>query len=181
MDMPLHQGFPVAPRSRMDIRHAAVNARHVLGLPEGRIAIPKLLDQLSLYGINYDVLDETDWPEAREVEACYYPEERTLYIRSEIYREMVRGGQRAVFTLGHELGHAVLAHRRAANRQSVATVPRYAQSEWQANTFSAEFTMPLDQIKRHALLNPEAIAAFFGVSLVAARVRYLELRNKGEL
>jgi hypothetical protein len=181
MDMPLHQGFPVAPRSRVDIRHAAVNARNVLDLPEGRIAITMLLDKLTLFGIHYDVLDSTDWPEAREVEACYYPEERTLYIRDSIYREMAKGGQRAVFTFGHELGHAVLAHRRAANRQSVASVPTYAQSEWQANFFSAEFTMPLDQIKRRALLNPEAIAAFFGVSLAAARVRYVELRKKGEL
>src|SRR5689334_13740988 len=109
MDMPLHEGFPVAPRRRLDIRDAAVHARSVLQLPDGRIATTKLLDRLTLYGINYDVLDDGDWPAAREVEACYYPEERTLYLRTSVYREMARGGQRAVFTLGHELGHAVLA------------------------------------------------------------------------
>jgi len=181
MDVPLHEGFPVAPRRRLEIRDAAVNARSVLGLPEGRISIPKLLDKLTLYSIHYDVLDAADWPAAREVEACYYPEERTLYIRDSVYREMVRGGQRAVFTFGHELGHAVLAHRRTANRQSTADVPTYANSEWQANTFAAEFTMPLEQIKRLQLLNPDVIASYFGVSPAASKVRYTDLRKKGEL
>lgn len=40
-----HQGYPVAPRSRRDIEAAAAHARRVLGLPDGRINIPKLLDQ----------------------------------------------------------------------------------------------------------------------------------------
>jgi len=44
MDVPLHEGFPVAPRSKRDIRDAAIHARRILKLPEGRLNIPKLLD-----------------------------------------------------------------------------------------------------------------------------------------
>jgi hypothetical protein len=179
--MPIHEGFPVAPRSRIDIRAAAVHARQVLALPPGRIDIPLLLDRLTQFGIYYDVFDRNAEHVPKEVEACYYPEDRTLYIRDTVYQEMVSGGQRSVFTFGHELGHAVLAHRRGFNRQSVTTVPRYSQSEWQANFFAAEFTMPLDQIKERVLFSPEAISRIFGVSFAAARVRFDELRNRREI
>jgi hypothetical protein len=180
MDMPQHEGYPVAPRSRADIVEAAAHARRVLNLPDGRINIPLLLDKLTEYGLYYDVFDSRSSPMPRQVEACYYPEERTLYIRDTVYEEMKKGGQRAVFTFGHELGHAVLGHRQGFNRQ-VASVPRYCHSEWQANEFSAEFTMPRGQIQKHCLRTAEAIAAFFGVSLVAARVRRDELSKRGEL
>ena len=173
-----HEGYPVAPRSRRDIEAAALHARRVLGLPDGRIDIPKLLDQLTQYGIQYDVFDSHSSPLPREVEACYCPSDQTLYIRDSVYAQMVRGGQRAIFTFGHELGHAVLAHRQGFNRQ-VSSVPKYCNSEWQANVFAAEFTMPKDQIKRYALRTPEAIAGFFGVSLAAARVRHNEVYDGG--
>ena len=181
MTTPLHEGFPVAPSSRLKIRVAAEHARKVLGLPPGRINIPRLLDDLTRFGIYYDVFDQSSCPVPREVEACYVPEERTLYLRDTVYDEMDRGGMRAVFTLGHELGHAVLAHRRTLNRQSIVGVPIYSQSEWQANRFSAEFTMPLDEILCFGLLTPDKIADFFGVSPAAARVRLDDLDGKGEL
>lgn len=181
MTTSLHEGFPVAPSSRLKIRAAAQHTRKVLGLPPGRINIPRLLDDLTRYCIYYDVFDQSSCPVPREVEACYVPEERTLYIRDTVYAEMERGGMRAVFTLGHELGHALLAHRRTLNRQSIAGVPVYSQSEWQANVFSAEFTMPLNEIIQNGLTTPELIANFFGVSPAAARIRLNDLDQKGEL
>ena len=180
MTSTLHEGFPVAPSSRLKIRAAALHARKVLGLSPGRINIPRLLDDLTRYGIYYDVFDRSSGPIPPEVEACYVPEERTLYIRDTVYAEMDRGGMRAVFTLGHEMGHAVLAHRRTLNR-SVADVPVYSQSEWQANRFSAEFVMPLNEIFEFDLLTIDQIASFFGVSPAAARVRLDDLIEKGEL
>ena len=181
MDVPLSQGFPVAPRSRADIRATAVNARRVLGLPDGRINIPKLLDGLTDYTIYYDVFDRTSAPVPPEVEACYVPEDRTIYIRDRVFDQMVEGGQRAVFTIGHELGHALLGHRRTFNRQPASSVPVYSNSEWQANLFGAEFTMPLEQIKRKCLYTAESIARAFGTSPAAARVRLEDLANKREL
>lgn len=133
MDIPMHEGFPVAPSSRVKIRAHAVHARKVLGLPPGRLDMPRLLDNLTNYSIDYDVFDRHAAPVPKEVEACYVPEERTLYIRDTVYEQMCSGGQRSVFTLGHELGHAVLAHRRTLNRQMASSVPTYCNSEWQAN------------------------------------------------
>lgn len=115
------------------------------------------------------------------MEACWIPEERTLYIRDSVFDQMCRGGQRAVFTVGHELGHAVLAHRRTYNRQSAATLPIYCNSEWQANCFAAEFTMPLAQIIAYLLSTAASIATQFGVSLAAATVRLQDLTKKDEL
>ncbi|MGJ7497186.1 ImmA/IrrE family metallo-endopeptidase [Variovorax sp. RT4R15] len=181
MDVPLSQGFPVAPQSRAGIRSAAVHARKVLGLPHGRLNIPKLLDTLTNYTIYYDVFDRESAPVPIEVEACWVPEDRTIYIRDTVFREMVNGGQRAVFTIGHELGHAILGHSRTYNRLSVANVPIYSNSEYQANLFGAEFTMPLEQIRRFGLQSAEEISRVFGVSIVAARVRISELARKGEL
>src|SRR5438270_9702395 len=117
----LQDGFPVPPLSKLKIRAAAINARKVLGLGRGRIDIPRLLDRLSVeYGIDYDVVDDHSGELPRGVEACYVPEDRILYIAASIYREMCTGGQRAVFTVGHELGHIVLAHRRTLNRLRAA-------------------------------------------------------------
>lgn len=177
-EMPLHDGFAVAPRRRLDIREIALNARRVLGLPDGRIDIPRLLDRLTEFGINYDVLEPCAMPNG--VEACYYPEDRTMYIRTSVYAQMVSGGSRATFTFGHELGHAVLGHQRGFNRQA-REVPVYSQSEWQANTFAAEFSMPIEQIRRRGLLTSQAIAQFFGVSPAAANIRLEDLSRRGEL
>jgi hypothetical protein len=181
MDVTLHEGFPVAPRSRLNIREAAIHARAVLRLPEGRINIPRLLDDLTRFGIYYDVFDRHSAPVPREVEACYIPEDRTLYIRDTVFQQMCDGGQRAVFTIGHELGHAVLVHRRTLNRQTGTQLRRYCNSEWQANTFSAEFTMPLDELIRNNITTAEGIARRFGVSMVAARIRLQDLEDRGEL
>jgi len=181
MDMPLHEGFPVAPMKRLRIRDAAIHARRVLDLPAGGINLPRLLDRLTSFGIHYDVFDAESEPVPREVEACWIPEDRTLYVRDSVFEQMVKGGQRAVFTVGHELGHAVLAHRRTYNRQSAASMPIYCNSEWQANCFAAEFTMPLDQILLHGLTSAMAIAAHFGVSMAAASVRLRDLTQKDEL
>lgn len=181
MDIPLHEGFPVAPLSRHRIREAAVHARSVLRLPEGRIDIPRLLDQLTAYGIFYDVFDQRSEPVPREVEACWIPEDRTLYIRDSVYEQMCNGGQRAVFTIGHELGHAVLTHRRTMNRATASGFPIYCNSEWQANRFAAEFTMPLAEIEKHLLYTVESVARHFGVSPAAARIRLEDLTQKSEL
>jgi hypothetical protein len=181
MSQPLHEGFPVAPLSRARIRAAAVHARRILELPDGRINIPRLLDELSQFGIHYDVFDQKSEPVPRGVEACYVPEDRTLYIRDTVYTEMEKGGYRSRFTFGHELGHAVLAHRRTLNRQSDLQIPIYCESEWQANCFAAEFIMPLTEIVKFNLYSVDAIAEHFGVSPAAARVRLDDLTRKGEL
>ncbi len=171
----LTEGFAVPPMRKVEIRAHAVNARNVLNLGDRRIDIPRLLDRLSAdFGVNYDVIDEHSGVLPRGVEACYVPEARTLYISAPIFSEMSYGGQRAVFTLGHELGHIVLAHQRTLNRRQ-GQLPIFCNSEWQANCFAAEFTMPASVITAYHLHTPDLIAERFGVSREAARNRLLDL------
>lgn len=181
MEVPLHEGFPVPAMSKTEIRLHATHARKILGLAPGRINIPELLDKLTEYGIYYDVFDRHTAPVSQGVEACYVPEQRTMYIRDSVFEQMANGGQRAVFTFGHELGHALLGHTRTLNRTPSQPLKPYLNSEWQANIFAAEFTMPLDQIRQYNLLTPEAMSRHCGVSPAAARVRLEELRKKGEI
>ncbi|RYF45858.1 MAG: ImmA/IrrE family metallo-endopeptidase [Cytophagaceae bacterium] len=94
---------------------------------------------------------------------------------------MVKGGLRSTFTFGHEIGHALLSHRRTYNRRSNSKLPIFENSEYQANTFAAEFTMPIKTIKLNGLRTPEAISRYFGVSVVAAQVRLRDLKSKGEI
>lgn len=176
----MHEGHPVAPMSRLAIRKAAQHARTVLGLPDGRINTPRFLDQLTPFGIYYDVFDRTSEFVPAGVEACYIPEERTLYIRDTVYDDMCKCGPRAQFTIGHELGHAILAHRRTYNRQS-EPVPIYCNSEWQANAFAAEFVMPILEINARKLHTAEAISKHFGVSMAAARNRLQSLEKNREI
>ena len=181
METEAHTGYLVAGRSRADIRKSALHARQVLRLPEGRIVIPDLLEWLSTFGLNYDVFTRAEWPFHGAVEACFVPGDMTIYIREDIYDEMSCGGQRAVFTFGHELGHALLAHRVLYTRAPITKIPAYANSEWQANTFSAEFTMPIDQMLKHQLSTAQRVAEFFGVSPVAASVRCRDLQQRREM
>lgn len=181
MEVPLHEGFPVPAMSKAQIRQYATHARKILALPQGRLNIPHLLDKLTEYGIYYDVFDRHEAPVSQAVEACYVPEQRTMYIRDSVFEQMANGGQRSVFTFGHELGHALLGHARTVNRTPSQPLKAYLNSEWQANIFAAEFTMPSEQIHQHNLLTAEAMSRFFGVSPAAARVRLEELRKQGEI
>ena len=181
MDMPLHEGFPVAPRKRVDIRAIAQSAREALKLPPGKLDWQPLLDKLSSeYGIHYDIFDKFSSPVPMEVEACFVPGQMTIYIRDSVFDQIIQGGQRATFTMGHELGHVLLAHQRTHNRLT-RDVPIYCHSEWQANIFAAEFTMPLQEIHKRSLRTASAISDFFGVSPAAATTRLADLRKKGEL
>ncbi|WP_313569397.1 ImmA/IrrE family metallo-endopeptidase [Comamonas terrigena] len=181
MDMPLHEGFPVAPRKRVDIRAVAQNARSILELPPGKLDWQPLLDKLSTnYGIHYDIFDKHSAPVPMAVEACFVPGPMTIYIRDSVFDQLASGGQRATFTMGHELGHVLLAHQRTHNRLT-RDVPIYCHSEWQANIFAAEFTMPLPEIQKRSLRTAEAISNFFGVSPAAATTRLADLRKKGEI
>jgi hypothetical protein len=178
----LQDGFPVPGRRRIDIRAIALNARAVLGIGKGRFDIPRLLDRLSVvFGVNYDVIGEHDGVLPEGVEACWVPEATTLYIRDSVFVQMCKRGQRAVFTIGHELGHIVLAHRRTANRMSSQPIKTYCNSEWQANCFAAEFTMPLDQINAGQFTDADDLVEAFGVSSVAASIRMQDLTSRSEI
>lgn len=173
----LQDGFCVPPQSTQKIRQIASNTREALQLPDGKIDIPRLLERLHQFGIVVDVFDKESAPVGQGVEACWVPETSTMYIHEAVYADAVRGGTRATFTVTHELGHILLAHRRTINRMHEVEHPPFQNSEWQANTFAAEFSMPLKIITRLNLWSAPALAAHFGVSLQAAEIRIRKLRE----
>lgn len=171
-------GFRVAPQSILKIRQAALNTRLFLALPDGRIDVPRLLEQLHKYGITYDIFDHASAPVGQGIEACWVPENATLYIKDTVYDDACNGGTRATFTVSHEMGHVVLAHRRTINREAPGPIRSYENSEWQANTFASEFAMPLPTIEKLQLTTPAQIAGYFGVSMKAAEIRIEKLTGK---
>ena len=94
--------------------------------------------------------------------------------------------ERDRFTVGHELGHYALHYLwRKLNSDDVPQrmrALRYGSSriEWEANWFAAEFLMPESkfEIAIQEFGNHYAsIARFFGVSVMAAKVRYKALQK----
>lgn len=173
----LQTGFRVPPQTTSKIRQLAINTRAALDLPDGRIDLPRLLERLHEFGIVVDVFEAHSAPVGQGIEACWVPESRTLYIHEAVYSDAVNFGKRATFTIAHELGHIMLAHRRTLNRESFGRVEVYENSEWQANTFAAEFSMPTTLIQKYGLSTPNKLAEHFGVSLHAAEVRLNKLRE----
>ena len=107
------------------------------------------------------------------VEAMTYPNELFMEIREDVYEDLMNGNGRAQFTLAHEFGHLVLhagidkelSFARQGNKHEA-----YEDSEWQADTFSSEFLMPIDEAIK--CKNAEEILQKFGVSFSAATVRF---------
>jgi Zn-dependent peptidase ImmA (M78 family) len=174
----LQMGFRVPGQSIPAIRKIAWNARQALGLADGRIDLAPFLERLIDYGIVLDVFDTMADPVGDGIEACWVANTRTLYLRDTVYADACRGGNRATFTICHELGHILLAHQRTTNRERPGPIPIYANSEWQANTFAAEFAMPLPLMNRRALWTADVVSSFFGVSMKAASIRLQKLAEE---
>ncbi|PPE71188.1 ImmA/IrrE family metallo-endopeptidase [Caldimonas thermodepolymerans] len=174
-------GFKVAARSTADIRLHAMRLRQLFGITGPRFNAERTLEDLTKYGVTVDVVDDNDPELPRGVEACWVPDTVTLTIRLSVYKAACRGEPRALFTIAHELGHLALAHRRAFHRDASGTCRMFEDSEWQANTFAAEFLMPLDQIKHQRVASAVHIELMFGVSAQAAETRFNKLRGKGEI
>lgn len=168
----LHSGFRVPPQSKGKIKTIAENARAALSIPPGALNAELLLERLHTYGIVVDVFDKASAPVPPEVEACWVPMSRTLFIRDTVHEDICNGEPRGRFTVAHELGHILLAHQITVNRELASpNMKPYENSEWQANTFASEFLMPETEIRRECLRTARAVAAHFKVSLQAAVIR----------
>lgn len=179
-----HSGFRVSGLRVEEIRFAADRVRAILEIGDApqNVKIYRLLDLLSVkYGITFDVLDPDEMPHLG-VEGCWEPESMTMYFRSDVFKNACLGKHRPRFTVMHELGHALLGHRRTINRAADYPPPKHFEdSEWQANQFAAEFLMPLEVIRQLHLTSPEEISGHFNVSLQAAKNRVKQLARRGEM
>lgn len=102
-------------------------------------------------------------------------------LRADVYDALCHGQPRARFTAAHELAHFVLhtgeSRPRAVKPIASTTIPRSQSSEGQANDFAASFLMPEQLLRREQFNSPSDLAAACNVSLKAAEIRMLELRQ----
>jgi hypothetical protein len=132
-----------------------------------------------------------------EAQAYYSVDEEAVVVAlsETTYERLHAGTTRALFTVGHELGHAVLHsaelvdrrlaafESRALHRGSPRTHPAFMDTEWQANGFAAAMLMPargLVQLEMEGRLDSVTVARTYLVSLHAAELRvktFLERRH----
>jgi hypothetical protein len=169
-----NKGVRVSPWGITGIRQLTQNLREVFELKGGihmikfiEFVLPELWEDF-----HWEVreADEMNGDEARA-----YPDEGRMVIREDIYDEAWLLNSSSTrkfgchnFTLAHEFAHLVM-HRgcSALARSAHDNNPRSCveDSEWQAETFAAEFLMPckevlgctsIDQIEKTYLVSPEA-------------------------
>lgn len=175
------RGYQVTPRSRAKIRETAEFARFVCGLgDETRFDVDIILEhRLGPVGLHWDIVDKRELGDDQEARAI--PDAGVLLVREDIHAQWTdetSWGARARFTFAHELGHlfmhtGVPFHRTQEKRTSH---PPFEDSEWQADTFAAEFLMPVRLVNAHCRSAAEIVREF-GVSRQAARIRVANLRE----
>lgn len=173
-------GIKVSPRSTEDIRQLAIALRKLFEIGTGPVDVIRFLDHdLSRYDVEYYMLSKE---ELGSNHGLTYPDECIITLREDIYCGACDGNGRDRFTVAHEIGHLFLHRGLGFARNSAPTGPHhwYEDSEWQANTFAAEFLMPLDEIREYCK-KPWDIMQRFGVSIDAARIRWKKLNKRGEI
>ncbi len=125
-----------------------------------------------------------------------FTERIQLLLSAESYRMLCNGHPRPKYTIGHELGHALLhtgkliklaelnLPSQAAMHRGKTDHPAYRDTEWQANAFSGAFIVPAKGIKAisaslQRTLTPDELASYYGISVDVAAIR-LDIYGKGK-
>ena len=174
------QGFRVRARNTESIRRQAQAIRPLL-VPKNApfFEMGWFIERFYKFGITWDVVESKDLPLG--VEACCMPEQLLILLSEQTYSRACKDDPRARFTVIHELGHLAMAHTRLLNREHEGEIKPFEDSEWQANTFAAEFLMPLDDMKKRDLVTPASLQLEYQVSGQAAETRIVKLRKRSEI
>ena len=177
------RGFQVPPLSTEKINRVAINCRKKLfGFNENEpVDLWDLVERFlpEKLGINYDIREVEIM---QDIEAAVNPDKGELLIREDVYLALTDptsyGHGRARFTLAHEIGHLILHEGVTLNRQiKMKTHKVYEDSEWQADTFSAELLMPSHMCKGLSL---QEIQDKFIVSYTAAKNKFNAVNKGGD-
>ncbi|MBO6696911.1 MAG: ImmA/IrrE family metallo-endopeptidase [Maricaulis sp.] len=105
------------------------------------------------------------------------PAGQMIVLPESTYRNATENVPRARFTVAHELGHLALhSNVQLARANPDAIIKPFENSETQADRYAAELLMPYQHFNPNETV--ETIAAKFGVSQEAARIRHNEWRKK---
>jgi hypothetical protein len=94
-----------------------------------------------------------------------------LLLREDVYEGLTQGKTRPRFTAAHELGHLILRHnlvRGDGLARITKEVPKFKQSEWQANTFAGALLLSPELARESD--NPYTAAFFANMSPQAAEI-----------
>lgn len=172
------KGYEVAPLSANAIRMEADRVRKVLKIEnEPAPNLCRFLEGLLNFGITVDVRDDAR-KELGAIEALTVPDQLLIVLTEETYTKAIENDPRTRFTIFHELGHLVLSHSKTMHRSGAENLKPFQDSEWQADQFAAEITMPLSLIRSYQLNSALAIQELFQVSAGAAETRYAKLKGK---
>ena len=172
------KGVRVLPCSTATLRELARKIRQVLHL-ENTPCFPvvRILEffQQTLEDFDFEIVEDHELPKG--MFANYNPLTGFVQIKETFYKMANEGNGFARWTILHECLHHIL-HRNqiaALARQDNSAHRPYEDSEWQADTLACELLMPIEMIDTG--MSAEEIAAKFGVSLKAARIRLEKMKR----
>lgn len=115
-----------------------------------------------------------------EAEAQWDSQAKRLLIPETVFQAAARGEGRALMTVAHEVGHALLGHdgnlnRAPAGSRAERVSAKLRSMEYQARRYAAAFLIPDTPAVRR--LDATALSERYRVSMSAAIVRHSELRS----
>jgi hypothetical protein len=115
-----------------------------------------------------------------EAEAQWDSQGKRLLIPEAVFAAANRGEGRALMTVAHEVGHALLGHQGNLNRapaggRAERLSAKLRSLEYQARRYAAAFLIPDTPAVRQ--LDASALSERYRVSMSAAIVRHSELRS----
>ena len=138
--------YKAIPLSRKKIREITKLIRKSLNIPDNSsfpiiVFLERIIDK---FGYDYDICEEN---ELKYDYAITIPSKKQLKIREDVYLRAINNVPRDLFTIAHEIGHALLHDNDTiVLARSEDKVRAYEDPEWQANTFAAELMVPSDVI-----------------------------------
>jgi hypothetical protein len=115
-----------------------------------------------------------------EAEAQWDSQARRLLLPEAVFQAAERGEGRALMTVAHEIGHALLGHEGSLNRgpaggRDERVSAKLRSMEYQARRYAAAFLIPDTPAVRR--LDATALSERYRVSMSAAIVRHSELKS----
>lgn len=169
------EGLPVKPMSTKSIREIALAVRSLFGIKTNFcdvVGIVELFGHGFLSDFSFEVVDDNEesmkgkWAET-------FPDKKLVRVKNSVYIKACEGDGQARYTIAHELGHLFLRHRfdKSFSRYN-GDLPRWRDSEWQADTFAAELLMCVNLVMG---MTANEIAEKCVVSYSAAETRRRKL------
>ena len=170
----MEASFKAQPLSRKFIRNLAKQVRLLCDIKDNQeFPVIKFMEfLLSKFDYTYHICQKE---ELQSEYAKTIPAKKIMMIREDVYERAVSGVPRDIFTIAHEIGHAVLHDiDTIALARNDEKIKAYENPEWQANTFAAELIAPSDIVKN---LSIDEIVNIYNCSYQVAEIQ-LQNSNK---